>query len=47
MIHSNRQLKAILFDFDGTLLDSFPAHYKAYEVTLAHFGMEVTPERYK
>ncbi len=46
MIQSNRQLKAILFDFDGTLLDSFPAHYKAYEVTLAHFDMEITPELY-
>lgn len=44
---SKEQLyKSILFDFDGTLLDSFPAHYHAYEVTLAHFDMEITPERY-
>jgi HAD superfamily hydrolase (TIGR01549 family) len=47
MIQSNQQLKAILFDFDGTLLDSFPAHYKAYEVTLTHFDMEITPELYR
>lgn len=44
---STQKFKAILFDFDGTLLDSFPAHYKAYEVTLAHFDMEITPELYK
>ena len=43
----NQQYKAILFDFDGTLLDSFPAHYRAYEVTLAHFNMQLTPELYK
>lgn len=47
MIQSNQQLKAILFDFDGTLLDSFPAHYKAYKVTLEHFDMEITPELYR
>ena len=46
MIQATPQLKAILFDFDGTLLDSFPAHYRAYEATLAHFEMEITPERY-
>ncbi|MFN2136005.1 MAG: HAD family hydrolase [Candidatus Promineifilaceae bacterium] len=38
---------AILFDFDGTLLDSFPAHYQGYEVMLDHFGIEMTPELYK
>jgi HAD superfamily hydrolase (TIGR01549 family) len=47
MIPSKRTLKAVLFDFDGTLLDSFSAHFEAYKVTLAHFDMEVTPELYK
>lgn len=42
----HQQYKAILFDFDGTLLDSFPIHYRAYEITLAHFDMEITPQRY-
>ncbi len=41
------RLRALIFDFDGTLLDSFPAHYRAYEVMMAHFGIEVTPEFYK
>jgi len=41
------RFKAILFDFDGTLIDSFSAHYQAFEVTLAHFNIVVTPELYK
>lgn len=47
MVQVNRKFKAVLFDFDGTLLDSFPAHYQAYVVTLAHFGLEMTPELYR
>jgi HAD superfamily hydrolase (TIGR01509 family) len=46
MIPSEKRYEAILFDFDGTLLDSFPSHYHAYEVTLAHFNMTITPQRY-
>jgi pyrophosphatase PpaX len=46
MTPSEQRYKAILFDFDGTLLDSFPVHYHAYEVTLAHFNMTITPQRY-
>ncbi len=32
-------LRAVLFDFDGTLLDSFSGHFAAYQVTFAHFGL--------
>jgi HAD superfamily hydrolase (TIGR01549 family) len=39
--------EALLFDFDGTLLDSFPSHYLGYEVMLRHFGIEMTRELYK
>ncbi len=39
-----KHLQALLFDFDGTLLDSFSAHYKAYAATFAHFGIEITPD---
>jgi len=39
-------IKAILFDLDGTLLDSFSVHYVAYEAMFAHFGIEVTKERF-
>lgn len=37
-------LKAVLFDLDGTLLDSFHLHYSAYEVMFGHFGIEMSRE---
>ncbi|MBS0848802.1 fructose-1-phosphate/6-phosphogluconate phosphatase [Citrobacter sp. JGM124] len=30
----------LIFDMDGTLLDTEPAHYKAWNITLARYGME-------
>lgn len=35
-------LRAVLFDFDGTLLDSFSAHFAAFQVTFAHFGLHTS-----
>lgn len=40
------QPEAILFDFDGTLIDSFPAHLKAYEVALAPYGIHLSAQDY-
>lgn len=40
------EIKAVIFDLDGTLLDSFGLHYAAYEVMFARFGIEVTKERF-
>jgi len=37
-------IEAILFDLDGTLLDSFGLHYGAYEVMFGHFGIEMSRE---
>ena len=37
-------IKAVLFDLDGTLLDSFGLHYAAYEVMFAEFGIEMKKE---
>ena len=37
-------VKGLLFDFDGTLLDSFSAHFAAYEHMFARFGRPVTKE---
>lgn len=39
-------IRAVLFDFDGTLLDSFPGHFRAYQVMFAHFGIPVTQESF-
>jgi phosphoglycolate phosphatase/pyrophosphatase PpaX len=36
--------KAVLFDLDGTLLDSFPTHYFAYEEMFARFDIEMDKE---
>jgi HAD superfamily hydrolase (TIGR01549 family) len=36
--------KAILFDLDGTLLDSFSLHYEAYDVMFAQFGISMSKE---
>ncbi|HXE74554.1 MAG TPA: HAD family hydrolase [Candidatus Xenobia bacterium] len=38
--------KAILFDLDGTLLDSFEPHYRAFRATLARFGIRLTRRRF-
>jgi pyrophosphatase PpaX len=37
-------IKAVLFDLDGTLLDSFTVHYAAYETMFGHFGIAITKE---
>ena len=33
--------RAVLFDFDGTLLDSFWAHFRAYEKMFAQYGIVI------
>jgi pyrophosphatase PpaX len=38
------EIKAVLFDLDGTLLDSFHLHFAAYEVMFSHFGIEMSRE---
>jgi HAD superfamily hydrolase (TIGR01509 family) len=39
-------VKSVLFDWDGTLLDSFPAGYRASVTVLSHFGIHVDRERF-
>lgn len=43
---NRERLKALLFDLDGTLLDSFSAHLEAYRIMFARFGIEITKERF-
>ncbi len=37
---------AILFDWDGTLLNSFPASYRASITVLEHYGIDIDRERF-
>jgi HAD superfamily hydrolase (TIGR01549 family) len=38
-------LKAVIFDIDGTLIDSVDLHARAWQEALAHFGKQVEYER--
>jgi HAD superfamily hydrolase (TIGR01509 family) len=35
---------AVLFDFDGTLVDTMPIHYESYRRAFAEMGLELTHE---
>jgi HAD superfamily hydrolase (TIGR01549 family) len=37
----------VLFDLDGTLLDSFQSHLEVYRATLARFGIPLDGERFR
>lgn len=39
-------VKTVLFDWDGTLLDSFPAGYHSSVTVLRHFGIDVDRKRF-
>ena len=39
-------IKAIITDFDGTLVDTFEANYRAYQKSFSECGIELTPQRY-
>jgi len=36
--------RGLIFDFDGTLVDTMPIHYRAYRQTFAEVGLELAPE---
>lgn len=40
-------IKAILFDCDGTLVNSEPAHHSAWSLTLQELGYESALENYQ
>lgn len=42
--HGPGDLRAIIFDLDGTLLNSFNAHFRAYEVMLRRFDIHLTAD---
>jgi len=39
--------KALAFDLDGTLLDSFSIHFESYRLTCAHFGITITQDAFR
>ena len=42
-----RNVRAVIFDMDGVLVDSEPLHIKTDAVALAHFGIELDPETFR
>ena len=40
----NPNAKALIFDLDGTLADTMPIHFKAYQNVLKNFGIDFSPE---
>lgn len=40
-------LKAVLFDFDGTLVDSEPIHYEIWRQVLGRYGHPLSPQTYR
>lgn len=40
-------VSAIIFDFDGTLVDTMPLHYRAYQQVLASVGFELTADMFE
>lgn len=43
---SSRSIRALLIDFDGTLVDSEPLHYEAWEAAVRPYGAGVEWEEY-
>lgn len=42
----SQNVKAVLFDMDGVIVDSEPLHHKAYHLMFEDVGIEVEPELY-
>ena len=41
-----QDIQALIFDCDGTLTDSMPAHYVAWHATLSRHGIEFSEDRF-
>ena len=46
LLGSDTELEAVVFDFDGTLVDTMPLHYRAYRDVLHGYGISLTMERF-
>jgi len=43
---ANRNLRLVVFDFDGVITDSEPAHFEAFRRTLKSIGLNLSWEQY-
>jgi phosphoglycolate phosphatase/pyrophosphatase PpaX len=43
---SYQNITTLLFDFDGTLLDSFSVHLDVFKLTFAHFGISLSEKEF-
>ncbi len=41
------QIKLLITDFDGTLVDTFEANYSAYQKAFAEYGFELSEQQYR
>ncbi len=41
-----KEYKGYIFDCDGTLVDSMPAHYVSWRKTMARYGIDFTEKRF-
>jgi beta-phosphoglucomutase-like phosphatase (HAD superfamily) len=46
-IEISPKAKALIFDIDGTLADTMPAHFKAFRTVLGRYGIDFTPELFQ
>ncbi len=45
-IVSQKQIACLIFDLDGTLIDSMPTHYVAYKKVLGKYGLDYSEEEF-
>ncbi|HOY56807.1 MAG TPA: beta-phosphoglucomutase family hydrolase [Verrucomicrobiota bacterium] len=41
-----KHIRALIFDFDGTLADTMPLHWRAWQTVAARFGFAFTEQRF-
>lgn len=44
--HDHGSIKGVLFDFDGTILNSFSSQFKAYQATFRRFKIQITKSEF-
>jgi beta-phosphoglucomutase-like phosphatase (HAD superfamily) len=45
-LYDESRIDGLIFDWDGTLVDSMPIHYEAYRLTFQEFGLELTQDHF-